>query len=146
MKTPYCAIAINDVSQMTFTLVMEPGDTNPQVLSFPMHEYNADGLEASCVRLGKMIFTVLAQWYPEEFARFPHLNIPYSAQADLNLISGLIAASMESKTAAHIPSIQLLVDQLLQRDPTAMEQSVIIRWPETKSMLESVADFTKRRK
>lgn len=143
MKTPFCAIAINDVSQMTFTNVLQPGDANPQELAFPLHEFNAEGLDASSLRLGKMIFTIMALWYPDAFARFPHLKIPYSAKLELNLISLLIANSITHATTVHIPSIQLLVDQVIQLDPAGAEQDTIKQWPVTKRMLETLNDFQK---
>jgi hypothetical protein len=146
MKTPFCAIAISDASEMTFTHVMKPGDLRPLEFAFPLHEFNADGLDASCLRVGRMVLTVMTRWHPEAFARFPNLKFPFSAQADLNLISGLIAKSMEDKTTAHIPSIQLLIDQLIQLDPTAAEQTTIKTWPDTKLMLERLPDFETRRK
>ncbi len=144
MKTPSCAVAINDASQMTFTLI-KPGESDPQVLAFPLHEFNSDGLDASSMRLGKMIFTVMAQMQPEAFARFPHLKMPFSAQAELNVISALITNSITNRTTAHIPSIQVLVDQIIEIDPTATEQNTIKKWPETKRMLEDLADFEKLR-
>ncbi len=141
MKTPFCAIAINDVSQMTCTNVLTQGDTNPQVLAFALHEFNAEGLDAASMRLGKMIFTIMTLWYPDAMAHFPHLKIPYSAKLELHLISLLVANSITHSTTVHIPSIQLLVDQVIEVDPAGAEQDTIKKWPETKAMLAGLARF-----
>lgn len=146
MKTPFCAVAINDVSQMTFTHVLRPGDAKPQEFTFALHEFNAEGLDDACLRVGRMIFAVMTVWYPEELARFPHLKMPFSAQHELNVISALITNSITNRTTAHIASIQILVDQIIQLDPTATEQNTIKKWPETKAMLEGLADFERQRK
>jgi hypothetical protein len=136
MKAPYYAIAINDASEMTFTHVTKVGDADPFSFSLPLHEFNADGLDASCMRVGQMVFDVMTHWHPAEFARFPNLRIPFNADADLDLISELISKSVTGKTKTHIASINLLIDQLLQLDPTAAEQAAIKTWPDVRAMLE----------
>lgn len=138
---PSLAIAVNDVAQMTFTHLTKPDEVSPQAFTTALHEFNADGLDASCLRVGRLVFAVMAHWYPEAFARFPNLKPPCGAQTELNLIAGLIGQSIEHRTTAHILSIQLLIERAIELDSTATEQALIKAWPETKAMLEGLANF-----
>lgn len=141
MNIPSLAIAVNDAVQMTFTHLTKPDEANPQVFTTALHEFNADGLDASCLRVGRLVFAVMAHWYPEAFARFPNLRPPCGAQTELNLIAGLIGQSIEHRTTAHIASIELLIDRAIKRDSTAAEQSLMKAWPETKALLAGLENF-----
>ncbi len=140
MKTPFYAIAINDVSEMTFTHVTKAGDTDPLSFGLPLHEFNADGLDASCMRIGQMVFGVMTHWHPAEFARFPNLKIPFNSQGDLDLISDLMSKAVTLKSKAFVPVIDQLITELAGIDPHALTHITIKVWPDIRARLEKHSD------
>lgn len=139
-KPPYFIIAINDVSEMTFTHVLKPNDPDPFEFALPLHEFNTVGLDEAVKRVGGMVFGIMTHWYPEAFAQFPNLKIPYDAQFDLDQIRYMMSKANMLKTKAFIPAIEALINDLAKQDPKAMEDTTIKVWPDVRRQLEKYPD------
>ena len=135
MHTGHIAVSINDLHQITVTLVRSPGEENPFQMVFPLPELNADGLDKAIENVGGWILSTLSQWYPDAWNRYPNLVFPKSCQLELDLIYGLTTKSSALKTTAFIPAIDLLVEQVIKEDPQGAQMPVIKTWQDTRAYL-----------
>lgn len=136
MKTPYLAIGMNDKAELTFAHVIDDGETRPYEFESSLRDLDAEGLERAMSRVGRIVLDRVSYWYPKEWARFPSLKFPSKTDADLDLIIALMAKSIGDNTTAHIPSINILIGQLLKVCPAAAERDILKKWPSMQKTLE----------
>jgi hypothetical protein len=112
------------------------GDTSPLKSEMPLAQLQTMGLEQAIQSIGTAIINVMTLWHPAEMAKYNGLRVPYDASEDLFLISGLIDKSIQKKTKSHLGSIELLVGEVVARDPMCAQDATILNWPRNKARIQ----------
>lgn len=137
MTVPRLEIYLGEQQKVCIAKVEREGAESRLIFDISLDELKSSELEAASSKFGGTIFNLLNMWHKGAFEGWGIPSFEEISQSDdYEIAQRLIGKSMSSKTATHIPSIDLLLSQEASKSEDAkrfLEDS----WPVIRERIES---------
>lgn len=137
MTAPRLEIYLNGEKRLCIAKIEREGEVPQVILDLSLSELKSSELDVASAKFGGTIFKLLNMWHSDAFEGWGIPSVAEISQSDdYEMAQRLIGKSVSSKTAIHVPSIDLLLSQEASRSEDAKRFLEDI-WPIIRERLES---------
>ena len=126
MQTRYISMFLNDKDELVMSHFSNAD--NPFDVERSLKELNGLGFEEAARQIGGVVLLNMANWYPEQMAKFQDLKLPYDEAEDIHIIHALISKSRNRKTKVHLATIEALMADVLREKPEMATDPFFATW------------------